>query len=537
MLNEFAYCPRLFYLEWVQGEFRDSVDTVEGRYKHRNVDQESGDVPEPGEDEEKAHARSVMLSSDRYGFVARMDLVEAQGARATPVDYKRGEVPENGPWEPERVQLCVQALILRDKGYQCDEGLVYYVDSKRRVPVAIDDVLVKRTLALAAEARRTASDGQIPPPLVDSPKCPRCSLVGICLPDEVVALSQPAEATRQVRRLFPVRDDAQPVYVQEQGASVGKEGERLLIRTRKDKTEVRLLDVSQLSLFGNVSLSPPALRLLARNAVPVCHFSYGGWFEAVTIGLAHKNVELRQRQFAMAADEKASLALAQSIVAAKIRNQRTLLRRNHPELPRSTRDELARLAGRAERASDAQTLLGMEGAAARTYFSRFSGMLKAPDPLDFELRERNRRPPRDPINAMLSFAYALLVKDMLVQAYSVGLDPYLGFYHRPRYGRPALALDLAEEFRPIVADSVVVSAVNNGEIRADDFVRRGDAAALTPAGRRKFIAAYERRMDALIRHPALGYKLSYRRVFEVQARLLSRHLLGELPDYPSFRTR
>jgi len=432
----------------------------------------------------------------------------------------------------------VQALILRDKGYECDEGIVYYVDSKKRVAISIDETLVRRTLALADEARHTAAAGRIPPPLVDSPKCPRCSLVGICLPDEVVALSEPGEATREVRRLFPARDDAQPLYVQEQGASLGKTEERLVIRAKEAKTEVRLLDVSQVSLFGNVNLSPAALRLLARNSVPICHFSYGGWFEAVTIGLAHKNVELRRRQFAVAEDEGACLALARGIVSAKIRNQRTLLRRNHSSIPRATRDELARLAKRATTAREAQGLLGIEGAAARAYFSQFSGMLKPPgSPLSFDLRERNRRPPRDPVNAMLSFAYALLVKDMLVQAYSVGLDPYLGFYHRPRYGRPALALDLAEEFRPIVADSVVVSAINNGEVRPEDFVVRGDACALSPAGRRKFIAAYERRMDTLIRHPALGYKLSYRRVFEVQARLLGRHLLGELPDYPSFRTR
>jgi len=537
MLNEFAYCPRLFYLEWVQGEWRDSADTVEGRFKHRNVDREGGDLPQPGDEgQETIHVRSLHLSSERLGLTARIDVIEADGNVVTPVDYKRGKVPEAGPFEPERVQLCIHALILRDKGYQCDEGVVYYVDSRRRVSVPIVKELVERTTTLAAEARKVAAEGRIPPPLVDSPKCPRCSLVGICLPDEVNALrEQPAAG--EVRRLFPARDDALPVYVQEQGASVGKGDERLVIRTRDDQQEVRLLDVSQLCVFGNVSVTPPALRLLASRSIPVCHFSYGGWFEAVTVGMAHKNVELRRRQFALAGNRRASLAIARRIVSGKIRNSRTLLRRNHAEAPQAGLRELSRLAQQAEAARRREELLGIEGAAARVYFSRFPGMIKADAGLDFSFTDRNRRPPRDPVNAMLSFVYAVLVKDLLVQSYAVGFDPYLGFYHQPRYGRPALALDLAEEYRPIIADSVVIGAINNGEIQRGDFLTRGDACALTPGGRRKILAAYERRMDALIQHSVLRYAASYRRILEVQARLLARYVLGELPEYLPFRTR
>ncbi|MGH7162976.1 MAG: CRISPR-associated endonuclease Cas4g/Cas1g [Planctomycetota bacterium] len=537
MLNEFAYCPRLFYLEWVQGEFRDSADTVEGRWRHRNVDRPSGEIPaEPGGS--SIHARSVELSSSTHGFIAKMDLVEAEGLRATPVDYKRGKKPEHGPYEPERVQLCVQALILRDKGYACDAGVVYYVESKERVAVPIDDALVARTLDLARQARATAARGAIPPPLVDSPKCPRCSLVGICLPDETNALASAEEPVGTVRRLFPARDDAQPVYVQEQGASVGTSDDRLVLRRNGDKREVRLLDVSQLCVYGNVQVSTQAIRALAKRSTPVCHFSYGGWFEALTTGMGHKNVELRQAQFHAANDAGRSLAIARRIVEAKIRNQRTLLRRNHAAPPKAVIAELARAARSARTARAAETLLGIEGAAARAYFAHFQGMLKGVGgPLEFEFTERNRRPPRDPVNAMLSFVYALLAKDLHVQSHMVGFDSHLGFYHRPRYGRPALALDFAEEFRPIIGDSVVVSAINNGELGPSDFVTRGDATALTAPGRKRLIEAYERRCDTLIRHPVLGYAISYRRVFEVQARLLARHLLREIPAYVPFRTR
>ena len=148
----------------------------------------------------------------------------------------------------------------------------------------------------------------------------------------------------------------------------------------------------------------------------------------------------------------------------------------------------------------------------------------------FNIEGRNRRPPRDPVNALLSFVYALLVKEWTLALYAAGFDPLLGFYHRPRYGRPSLALDLTEEFRPLLADSTVLTLVNNGEVTAASFIRRAGAVALTDAGRRAVIAAFERRMDTLVTHPLFGYRISYRRVLEVQARLLGRVLWARLPS-------
>jgi CRISP-associated protein Cas1 len=138
---------------------------------------------------------------------------------------------------------------------------------------------------------------------------------------------------------------------------------------------------------------------------------------------------------------------------------------------------------------------------------------------------------------MLSMGYSLLVKDLVIAAMAVGFDPYLGFYHQPRYGRPALALDVMEEFRPLIVDSLVLSAINNGELRAGDFIRRGGACAFTQPGRAKFLRAYERRVDEEITHPIFGYRLSYRRTLEVQLRLLARYLTGEIAEYPPFVTR
>jgi CRISPR-associated protein Cas1 len=201
------------------------------------------------------------------------------------------------------------------------------------------------------------------------------------------------------------------------------------------------------------------------------------------------------------------------------------------------------MALRAETAANPEELLGIEGNAARLYFGAFDGLLKVGDGaaspegfrLDFE--GRNRRPPRDPVNALLSLGYSMLTKDLTIACYAVGFDPMMGFYHQPRFGRPALALDLMEPFRPLIVDSAVINAINTRMVTASDFLRSGDAVVLTPGGRKSFYHAYELRMDTLVTHPIFEYRVSYRRLLEVQARLLARVLEGEIPDYPVFVTR
>jgi CRISPR-associated protein Cas1 len=536
MLNEFVYCPRLFFLEHVQTEFAHSEDTLAGRLVHRRVDREQGGLPpapelSPGD---RVAASGVLLSSERLGLVARIDLLQGDGDEVHPVDYKKGAPGRDGPWEPDRVQLCAQGLILEDNGYRCSSGVLYYAATRQRFVVPFDAALRQRVVEVAAEARKVAAQALPPPPLVDSPKCPRCSLVGICLPDEVNLLRGVALA--EVRRLVPARDDAGPVYVLEQGTVVGKRGERLAIR-RPDGSEesVRLLDTSHLCLFGNAQVSAQAVRALAEREIPIFHLTYGGWLTAVTTGVPHRNVELRAQQYRVADDADAALSFARAFVVGKVRNQRTLLRRNAREDVTSALREMARLARRAQQAAGAEELLGVEGAAARAYFAHFGRLLKPP--LEFDFRARVRRPPTDPVNALLSFLYSLLVKECLSAVLAVGLDPYRGLYHRVRYGRPSLALDLAEEFRPLVADSTVLTLVNNGMVGAGDFIRRGPACALKAEARRTVIRAFEERLDTLIRHPLFGYGISYRRILVVQARLLARAIGGEIPAYRPFTTR
>jgi len=542
MINEFVYCPRLAYLEWVQAEWADSADTEEGRFRHRRTDKPAGDLPAPEElgEDERIHARSLTLASDRLGLIARIDVIEAEGGAVIPIDYKRGKRPHvtAGAYDPERVQVCVQGLLLEEQGHRCAEGVLYFCESRERVRVPFDEELRAKTHAAIAGLRFIAAGRQIPPPLDDSPKCPRCSLVGICLPDEVNFLRRD---TVNPRPLAVGRDDGLPLYVQAPRARIGKQAETLKIEVEDEApVTARLIDVSQLVLFGNVSLTTPALHELMRREIPVSWHSHGGWFLGHTTGTGHRNVELRTAQYRASFDPSQCLTLARGLVAAKLRNGRTLLRRNwrDGEPPAALLDDLKRQADHAARARGLPELLGIEGSGAAVYFRHLAGALKRSggEPA-FDFETRNRRPPADPVNALLSFAYALLTRTFTITLSAVGLDPYRGFYHQPRYGRPALALDLMEPFRPLLADSAVIQAINNGEVQIADFVRCGSAAALKPDGRKRFIAAFERRLAHEIIHPQFGYRLSYRRLLEVQARLLGRWLLGEIAEYPQFVTR
>jgi len=567
MLNEFVYCPRLFFYEWVEGIFRESADTIEGKIQHKRVDKAGKPLPAPDQlAEETLQTRAITLSNDRLRVIAKMDLLEIEGGAVTPVDYKHGKPYElDGAlqlWPADRAQLAVQALVLRDNGYRVEEGVVFYASTRQRVRVPFTEDLIRETEAAIRDAWALAETGRIPHPLEDSPKCPGCSLASICLPGETTTLYHaaseddngqlalfeelPARPTpvKETRRLITPRADLRPVYLNTQGLRVGRSGEVLQVKEKDAlRQEIRPIEISQLNVMGNIQVTTQVTQLLCESGIPVCYFSQGGWFYGITTGLLTKNVFLRQSQFRLAAEPWFCLKLARKLVGGKIRNQRTMLLRNHTEPPAASLREMKEMALRADSAASPEELLGIEGNAARLYFGAFDGMLKAGDQaespagfrLDFE--GRNRRPPRDPVNALLSLGYSILTKDLTIACYAVGFDPMMGFYHQPRFGRPALALDLMEPFRPLIVDSAVINAINTRMVTATDFVRSGDAVALTPAGRKSFYHAYELRMDTLVTHPIFEYRVSYRRLLEVQARLLARVLEGEIGDYPVFITR
>ncbi len=580
MINEFAYCPRLFHLMRVEGRWADNVYTIEGKAVHRRVDQldhvlpnadgvtteaSTSDTDSSEETDQRPAAkkttsastsdtdeppvvtRSVPLDSTRLGLTAKLDLVSTAAgpdgvSEAVPVETKRGRVPKTPErsYEPERVQLMAQGLLLREHDYRCDHGVLYFSGSRTRVDVPFTPELEARTIALIEQARQAATQRDLPPPLDDSPKCAGCSLNGICLPDETLALQQvpPDTVAPNVRRLYPSRDDALPFYVQEQGTKVGKSGKTLIVKKSGEELgRAKLKNVSQLVLCGNISVSAQTTHLLCDAGIPIVHLSSGNWFYGITHGIHLRNAYDRAAQFAVATQPDRCLEFARSLVAAKGVNQRTMIRRNASppdDILRDMNDLIARVPS----AAGLPQLLGFEGNLAACYFRHFADMLKPRDfDARFDLAGRNRRPPRDPVNAMLSFGYSLLTKEFTVALLAEGLDPWWGLYHQPRHGRPALALDLMEPFRPLVVDSAVVSAINTGMVRAADFTRSANGCMLKAPGRKGFIRAYENRLDQIVTHPVFDYQCAWRAMIRLHAKLFSRWLRGDVPTYSSITTR
>lgn len=550
MVNEILYCERLFYLEWIQGEWDSNRFTAEGDRVHKRVDAGKRQLAAPEESPEARpyQAKSVWLSSERLGLTAKLDVVDVDGGKAMAVEYKRGKRPKlpEGAYLPERAQLCAHVLLLREHGYTCDEAEIYFAGDHQRTRIDISDELVATTLGAIARANELAAKQELPPPLENSPKCAGCSLNTICLPDEVnylrpkrLPLKTDADPSPAPRPLAPPKSAGVPLYVSTQGASVRLDGQRLSVYADGElQTEARLPNTTHVALFGNVQISTQAIRALLGKGVAVHFFSYGSWWSGAATGADSNNVELRLAQYRGTQDTAQCVALATRWVHSKIKNCRTLLRRNHRAADPVVLNELKFLANKALATTELESLLGIEGTAARTYFQSFGGMLSDTTlERGFDLNGRNRRPPKDRVNALLSLAYSLLTKDLVAACRAAGLDPLLGFYHQPHFGRPSLALDLMEEFRPLIADSVVLGALNNGVVQYDDFTEQVGSVALSDRGRKRFIEVYEQRLSDEITHQVFGYKVSYRRTLEVQARLLGRVLLGELPEYPIFGTR
>jgi CRISPR-associated protein Cas1 len=293
MLNEFVYCPRLFYYEHVEGVFVHNTDTVRGAAAHQRVDSGAGSLPastdeaEAQKRDEIIHSRSVMLGSARSGITCKMDLVETapdpedlfNRLKACPVEYKVGtpQVGEDGVriWDTDKMQLGLQCLILRENGYRCDAGILYYRQTRQRIQLDYTPEL-ETWIVQQIEAARMCANGPIPPPLQDSPKCPRCSLVSVCLPDETKLLEQPEPGTGTPRRLIAPNSDRRALYLNTPGLSVGKSSETLQVRDKKElPQEVRIADIDHVGLFGNVQMSTQALQQLCERDIPITLFLNG----------------------------------------------------------------------------------------------------------------------------------------------------------------------------------------------------------------------------------------------------------------------
>jgi CRISPR-associated protein Cas1 len=554
---EFAYCPRLFYFMEVEGIHVASHDTEAGQRIHKRVNSPSARIkrvdaagPEANDADRPTVARSLTLSDQKLGLMAVLDLAEIRGQHATPIEYRKGkprrpystspDLPRNEslapePWPTDRIQLAFQTILLERAGYSVDHGILYYASERCRIEVPITDELRKEAMD-TLEAARFAATQPRPLPLLNDPKCPRCSLHSVCLPDEIHA----ARGDQQTpRNLWPPRDDGIHIVAQSHGTKVGIRGATLHVTEVSQGVvqEIPLASLESLSLLGTVQISTQALHTLTDRNIPVTFLSAAGRLISIVDPMDSISADTRRNQVRAFDRPERCLELSRALIAAKIRNQRTLLMRNANELPKLAREALVDQAASAEKAESLASLRGHEGQAAAIYFEHFGRMLNGELRDEFDEHGRQRRPPTDPVNSCLSMAYSMLTHECIAALRTARLEPSIGAMHVSRPGRPALALDLMEPFRPLIADSLAITAFNRAELRPGHFQKTAAGCLFSEHGRKAFFEAYGRRMSDEITHPTFGYKLSYRRMLILHARMIAAWINGEIATLSFLMTR
>jgi CRISPR-associated protein Cas1 len=546
----------------VEGVFIPNTDTEQGIVVHRRVDKPSAAPEEKDEepDPNKPKAvRSLTLTSQTLCLTATLDLAEISGQVAVPVEYRKGRpkratmapppddpgeadappLSHPEPWPTDRAQVGLQAILLKEAGYEVSKAILYYAAEKLRIEIAVDEILLSEALSVL-ESAKTCSQSTRPLPLVNDARCLRCSLQPVCLPDEVnqQRASEPSEELTP-RKIWPPRDEGIHVVAQTNGAKVGVKGMAIKVTDKGGTTvkEIPLANIESLSLLGSVQISTQAVQVLADRGIPIAYLSAAGRLIAMVDPLDSVSAEIRRAQIRKFDKPETCLSLSRALVAAKIMNQRTLLMRNHSSLPENVAADLATESDSAAKANSINAARGHEGQAAAIYFKHFAGMFKGTLAAEFDANGRQRRPPPDPINSCISMAYSMLTHECVAALRLARLEPSIGAFHVSRPGRPALALDLMEPFRPLIADSVAISAFNRGELTEGHFHRTAAGCTFTDSGRRAFFNAYGRRMDVEVTHPVFEYRLSYRRMIVLHARMIAAWLLGEVPTLSFLTTR
>lgn len=560
-LNQVTYCPRLYYLQYVDCVMPTNEHVEAGLHDHRRVDDPEM-ANKARKEGEAIRTRGVPLASETLGITGILDQIEERGGEQYPVETKHGSAPHDDDgqatsWDNDAIQLCAQGLLLEEvSGRTVRRGFQFYAGSRERVLVEFTPELRSQTREAIALCRDLSSRDIPPDPLPSElrHRCFGCSLAPVCLPEETLYQIQHPQSETQsessvdtpigLTRVIPGSDDGAVLYVQEPGSHIGKRSEHLIVRKNGEQlAQVPLAAVRHVCVFGHVQVSTQALDVLATNEIPVSYLTGYGRFIGAFVPAMRKNVGLRESQFRRFSDTGECLKLAKAVVRAKVANQRTLLMRSLRGEGDRGRDEpaardMGELLRRLDAAESVETILGLEGQGAALYFGEFGRFLRAQPPgSGFDFAARNRRPPKDPVNALLSLAYAMLTKDCFAAACAVGFDPYKGFFHSNRHGKPSLALDLMEEFRPVIADSVVLTLVNNEMLTPADFLNWRGACHLTDDGRKIFFRAYEQRKATEVTHPVYGYRMTYSRMLEVQTRMLAAYVRGSIPAYTGFTVR
>ncbi len=525
-LHAFAYCPRLFYLEEVEELYTQNQAVFEGRRLHAELERQ-----------EKGEWDDFFLTDETLGLRGRVDALRTRDGQLIPYEHKKGRCYRDAnkqaqAWESDRLQILAYCCLLETIAqHPIQEGRIRYHGDNTLVKIPFNPETRAEVEAAVAQAQ-TLRQSQQRPPVTDNERlCASCSLAPVCLPEET-RFTQ--DENHQPPRLFPKDDDRQIVHILEPGTRVGRTGEQLKITRRNQPVEtLSVRQVQQVVLHSFSQISTQALHLCTYHDIGV-HWISGGGRYVGSLDWRQGSLQRRCGQYRALTQSEICLDLARRLVTCRAKGQRQFLMRGKRNLNGSSEavasvvTSMKRLLKSIERAESLEQLLGLEGNLAALYFSGLGQLVSAKVAPELQFNGRNRRPPKDRFNALLGFGYSLLLKDVINAILTVGLEPGLGFYHQLRSQAPPLGLDLMEIFRVSLVDMPILASVNRGQWDVvADFDLRGDRVWLSEAGRRKFIEIYERRKGESWKHPVLNYSLTYRRLLELEVRLLEKEWSGE----------
>ncbi len=541
-LHALAYCERLYYLEEVE-EIRVADAAV---WAGRRLHEELG---------EPADIADLTIESAELGIRGRLDAMRRRDGSVYPIEHKRGRCRSadgggHEAWDSDTLQALAYAMLLEEHlGRSVEEARIRYHASNATVRIKVDDRGRQSVRDAVARARELAQSSDRPPITTEERRCARCSLAPVCLPEEGrLAHAVSADAVLADKptptRLFPPDTERRSLHVVSPRARVGRSGANLTLK-QPDESPKRLgsREVSDVVLHGHAQITTQALRLCAKQGIPVHLVTTSGAYLGA-FGGHSPAVQRRVRQYRGLTDSAATHQLAQRLIVAKTQLQlQHILRasRKSSDIRANIEAPIAairRAIAAAASAPDRDTLMGHEGSAARAYFQALPALIHSDVSPQLKPEGRTRRPPRDRFNALLSFAYGLLYRDLVSAILRVGLEPAFGVLHQPRSSAYPLALDLMELFRVPIVDIAVLGAVNRRTFDADQhFTVTGPQVWLSEEGRRRLIAVYERRKHEEYRHPAIGYTISYARMLELEARLLEKEWSGEPGLFARLRIR
>ncbi|AXE37696.1 CRISPR-associated endonuclease Cas1 [Acidipropionibacterium virtanenii] len=519
-----VFCPRRAWIE-AQGEQVDSFAITAGTMAHKRVDNASESRP--------GAERAMLIHSEELGLTGRCDVVKEQDDQSLEiVEYKSTPSRRRALiTESQRIQVIAQVICLEEMGHRVTGAGVYFTNHHTQIPIIIDDAARQECREWVQSTRNLIGAAQAPKPLLDDPRCVGCSHATVCLPDE----NRHMEG--QKARSISVSDpDGTILHVMTPGARGSlRQGRVTVSKNGEELASVPLEKVCGIVVHGNVDLSSALIREMLWRRLTVVWCSGRGRVIGWASSADSPNGQARVHQHVMS--ELGSLPIAQQIIRAKIGNQATMIRRNgdRPDLV----TELRALARATETMPSLPEVFALEGRAAQIYFSGLPSMLKGAEARAFlnTWPGRHGRGATDPLNAAMNFTYSLLLSDCIRALAACGLDPHAGFLHSPSRNKPALALDLMEEFRAPIADSVVLTCINNGALTTDMFSHTLGDSRLSTQGRNAIVSAYERRVTTEISHPSFGYTVSWRRAIEVQARIILGVVDGTRNEYKGMTVR